>query len=175
MYQKISRFLERFFTKAQIYKFMFNISPMYRNTVGRVLVVSKDLHYVKIKIPLNYQNRNYVGAMFGGSMFSATDPIYMIQLMEILGEKYVVWDKAATIKYKRPGRSTAYAEFILLKDEINIIKQRVDKENEIDLEKQVNLVSSEGIIFAEVYKTLYIAKKSFYKEKMMKKKQKHNK
>ncbi len=166
MYQKIVRFLERFFPKAQIYKFLFNISPMYRNTVGRVITVSNDLHYVKIRIPLNYQNRNYVGVMFGGSMFSATDPIYMIQLMEILGNDYVVWDKAASIRYKSPGKSTAYAEFILSPEEINQIKQQVEKENEMDFLKSILIVSKEGVVFAEVSKTIYIANRHYYRNKI---------
>ncbi len=170
MYQKMAAFLERFFTKSQIYKYLFNLSPMYRNTTGRIVTVSEDLHYVKIKIPLNYQNQNYVGVMFGGSMFSATDPIYMIQLMEILGKDYVVWDKAATIRYKRPGKSTAYGEFILSKEEITSIKQRVSDEKEIDLIKRVNLVSEKGVVFAEIDKTLYIADRLFYKAKRGEKK-----
>ena len=165
-YRTIKVFLERFFTKAQLYKYMFNWSPMYRNTTGRIIEVSKDIHYVKIKIPLNYKNKNYVGAMFGGSMFSATDPIYMIQLMEILGPKYIVWDKSASIKYKRPGTSTAYGEFLLTKDEIIFIKQQVNSKHEINFDKQVNLVSKEGVVFSEVYKTLYIADKKYYKQKL---------
>ena len=75
---------------SAIFKHGFNISPMYRRTTARIIYISEDLKEVKIKIPLSYKNKNYVGAIFGGSMFSATDPIYMIQLMQILGEDYVV-------------------------------------------------------------------------------------
>jgi hypothetical protein len=31
--------------------------------------------------------------MFKGNVLSATDPIYMIQLLQILDDHYVVWDK----------------------------------------------------------------------------------
>ena len=33
-----------------------------------------------------------------GSLYAAVDPIYMIQLIYVLGEEYVVWDKAAEIR-----------------------------------------------------------------------------
>ena len=166
MYKIAFEFLKRFFSEAALFKHGFNISPMYRRSVGRIVFVSSDLHEVFVKIPLNYKNRNYVGAIFGGSMFSATDPIYMIQLMNILGSDYVVWDKAAEIKYKRPAREDALAKFTFSEDEINQIKEDVSAQKEIDFEKKVNITSESGMVFAEVLKTIYISQKSYYKEKM---------
>jgi len=153
----------------QIYKYGFNLSPMYRRSTGRIIEVSDDLHYVKIKIPLNWKNRNYVGTIFGGSMLSATDPIYMIQLMNILGEDYIVWDKAASIKYKRPGKDTIYCEFKFTKEDIENIKTQVNQKGEIDLIKTPHLVDKQGKVIAELSKTIYIANKAFYKEKRKKK------
>jgi len=166
MYKIAFEFLKRFFSEATLFKHGFNISPMYRRSVGKIISVSKNLHEVSIKIPLNYKNRNYVGAIFGGSMFSATDPIYMIQLMNILGSEYVVWDKAAFVKYKRPAMEDAFAKFIFSEDEITQIKKEVSEQKEIDFKKQVNIVSDSGVVFAEVIKTIYISQKSHYKEKM---------
>ena len=125
MYKIAFEFLKQFFSEAVLFKHGFNISPMYRRSVGKIISVSNNLHEVTVKIPLNYKNKNYVGAIFGGSMFSATDPIYMIQLMNILGDDYVVWDKAAEIKYKRPARENVFAKFTFSEDEINQIKEDV--------------------------------------------------
>jgi len=166
MYKIAFEFLKRFFSEAALLKYGFNLSPMYRRSVGKLLFVSEDIHQVKIKIPLNYKNRNYVGAIFGGSMFSATDPIYMIQLMSILGNDYVVWDKAASIKYKRPAKETSFVDFKFSKEEIAQIKEDVANLKEIDLEKQVLITSASGVVFAEVMKTIYISQKSYYKEKI---------
>ncbi len=165
MYQKLTKILKRFFSDAQIYKYGFNWSPMYRRSTGKVIEVSDDLHYVKVKIPISFKNRNYVGSIFGGSLFSATDPIYMIQLLNILGEDYVVWDKAATINYKRPARENVFAEFIFSNEEIEKIKKDVVDNNEIDILKKLNLISKSGAIISELEKTIYIASKTFYKEK----------
>jgi len=166
MYKIAFEFLKRFFSEAALFKHGFNLSPMYRRSVGKIIFASKDLYEVAVKIPLNYKNRNYVGAIFGGSMFSATDPIYMIQLMNILGDDYVVWDKAALIKYKRPARENAFAKFTFLEDEIIQIKRDVATQKEIDFEKQFNIVSTSGVVFAEVTKTIYISQKSYYKQKI---------
>ncbi|MEM6684272.1 MAG: DUF4442 domain-containing protein [Bacteroidota bacterium] len=155
---------------SAIFKYGFNLSPMYRRTTARVIEISDDLKRVKIKVPLSYKNKNYVGAIFGGSMFAATDPIYMIQLVQILGDAYVVWDKAATINYKRPAKEHLYCEFIFTDEEIEAIKKQVAETHEMTVEKTTNLVNAEAQVFAEVIKTLYIAEKYFYKEKLKKRK-----
>lgn len=165
MYRTLERIAKHFFTNAQIYKYGFNWSPMYRRSSGKLIKVSDDLMHIKIKIPLSYKNKNFVGSIFGGSLFSSTDPIYMIQLIKILGENYVVWDKNATIKYKRPARETVFCDFVFTSDEIKSIKNDVLKKREIDLVKTSNIVSKNNIIIAELTKTIYVADKEFYKAK----------
>ena len=165
MYRTLTNIGKRFFSDAQIYKYGFNWSPMYRRSTGKVIEASEDLQFVKIKIPLNWKNRNFVGSIFGGSLFSATDPIYMIQLIKILGDDYVVWDKDATIKYKRPAKDTVFCEFIFTSDEIETIKKDVENKGEIDIVKTPNIVNKDGVVIAELSKTIYVADKDFYKAK----------
>jgi hypothetical protein len=165
MYKTLSNIAKRFFTDAQIYKYGFNWSPMYKRSTGKIIKVSPDLHFVKIKIPLSWKNKNYVGSIFGGSMLSATDPIYMIQLINILGDNYVVWDKSATIKYKRPGKETLFCEFIFSSEEILNIKKDIDNNGEIDIVKTPNITNNDGLVIAELTKTIYVATKVFYKAK----------
>lgn len=165
MYRTLTNIANKFFSDAQIYKYGFNWSPMYRRSTGEIIEVSEDLLYIKIKIPLNWKNRNFVGSIFGGSMLSATDPIYMIQLLKILGDNYVVWDKSARIKYKRPGTETIFCEFTFTLEEVYAIKKDVDKNGEIDIVKTPNIINKDGIVIAELTKTIYVADKTFYKEK----------
>ncbi len=165
MYKTISKVAEKFFTKSQIFKYGFNWSPMYRRSTAKLTYVSDDLLTVTIKIPISYKNKNYVGSIFGGSLFSATDPIYMIQLLNILGDDFVVWDKSAKIKYKRPAKSDVYASFKFSKDEIEVIKQKVIVQGEFDCEKQLLITTKDGTIISEVEKAMYVATKAHYKNK----------
>ncbi len=166
MYKSAIAFLKRFFKTSTIYKYGFNLSPMYRRTTAKLINVSDDLHYIKIRLKLNWKNRNYAGSIFGGSMLAATDPIYMIQLIQILGDDYVVWDKAVDARYKKPAKSTIYGEFIFTPQEIETIKQNVTKTKEVDFVKTMNLVDEKQNIIATFNKTLYVAEKGFYKQKL---------
>ena len=158
-------------SEAKLFKTAFNLSPMYRRSTGRLTYVSEDLLKIKIKIPLSYKNSNYVGTIFGGSLYSATDPIYMVQLINILGNDYVVWDKSSEIKYKRPAKKIAFATFEFTKQEIENIKERVRTENEFDLVKDLVITGPNNEVYCELQKVLYIADKGFYKKKQKKKTQ----
>jgi hypothetical protein len=165
MYDQLFTFLNKYFKKATLFRVLFNMSPMYKRSCGKIIFASEDLHVVNIKIPLSYKNKNYVGSIFGGSLFSATDPIYMIQLMQILGKDFVVWDKKTNIKFKRPAYEHAFATFEFTTSEINEIRQKVEAENEVDYTKILHITDKNGIIFAELDKTLYISTKAYYKQK----------
>ena len=92
-------------------------------------------------------------------MYGAVDPIYMLMLMRILGPDYVVWDKAAKIRFKRPGRTELYAVFKLRQGEIDEIIRLTESERSVDRVYQVELKDKDGVVHAEIEKTLYIAKK----------------
>ena len=98
-------------------------------------------------------------------MYSAVDGIYMVQLINILGQEYVVWDKSATIKFKRPGNKTLYAEFNISSEFIAQVKNEINEHREKDYCLQVQLRDNEGVVYAEIEKIIYIAAKEFYKEK----------
>ena len=171
IYQKLTQVGSKFLGKHILFKHGFNLSPMYRRSTGRVTWVSEDLSHITIKLPINYKNRNYVNSIFGGSMFSSVDPIPMVQLINILGEDYVVWDKSAEVYFKRPARETLYADFIYSDEEIEEIKKGIEENKEITITKNTQLMDKDkSKIFCEVRKTIYIADKLFYKSKRAKSK-----
>ena len=171
IYQTIAEIGSKFIGKPKLFKYGFNLSPMYRRSTGRITDVSDDMLHIKIKLPISYKNRNYVNSIFGGSMFAAVDPIPMVQLMDILGNDYVVWDKSAEIFFKRPAKENLYAHFSYSVDELEAIKENVALNNETEIVKKTALTNKEGnIVFCEVRKTIYVANKSYFKKKRAKSK-----
>ncbi len=146
--------------KSRLFRWWFNFFPAYRRTGGRITYIAGDLHEVRVKLPLNWKTRNYVGSLFGGSMYGAIDPIYMIMLIKLLGPEFVVWDKAATIHFKKPGRGTLFAHFLVEKEELEEIRRQMQTENSINRSYQVDLVDNNGVVCASFAKTLYIRNKN---------------
>ena len=144
---------------------------MYRRTSAKVTYISEDFSKIKIKLPYSYKNANYVNTIFGGSMFSAVDPFPMTQLMNLIGDDYVIWDKAAEIFFRRPAKEDLYAEFTYSIEELDEIKQKAKENKEFEIVKTTQLTNKDkSIVFCEVRKKVYIANKAFFKAKRSKKK-----
>jgi acyl-coenzyme A thioesterase PaaI-like protein len=136
----------------------FNLFPAFRGTGGRVTYIAGDFREAHVRLPLSWRTRNYVGTIFGGSLYGAVDPLYMILLIKILGPGYVVWDKAATIRFLKPGRGTLYARFSIEEEEIRTIHRLLETAPSIDRIYKVELADAAGTVHAQVEKTIYIRK-----------------
>ncbi len=90
----------------------------------------------------------------------------MVQLINIIGDAYVVWDKSAEIYFRKPAKEHLFANFEYSHDEIEGIKARIRTENEIEIVKTTQLTNKEQTtVYCEVKKTIYLADKSFFKSK----------
>jgi acyl-coenzyme A thioesterase PaaI-like protein len=142
----------------KIERFKFNLFPAYRRSGGRITFISEDYHEIHVKLPLNWATKNYVETIFGGSMFAAVDPIYMVMLIKILGKDYIVWDKSANIKFKRPGKETLFAKFVITPAEINEIKAELETVKSVDKHFTVELKNEAGKVHCIIEKVIYIKK-----------------
>jgi acyl-coenzyme A thioesterase PaaI-like protein len=131
----------------------------YRGTGGRLKYVAEDWSEVRLELPLSWRTRNYVGTIFGGSLYSAVDPIYMLMLIQRLGPEYIVWDKAATIQFKKPGRETLHARFVVGDDELTTIRSALASRRAIDRTYSIDLVDDSGTACATIEKIIYIRRR----------------
>ncbi len=151
--------------KSKIRRLTFNLFPAIRGTGVWVSFISDDYREIHIRLPLSWRTRNYVGTIFGGSIYASTDPFYMLQLMKILGKEYVVWDKSAIIKFKKPIKKTVYTRFLITDEILEEIKENVKQKESYTIDLPVLLQDKEEVIYAEIIKTIYIADKTYYQSR----------
>lgn len=120
---------------------------------------------LEVKLKLRFWNSNYVGTQFGGSLFAMTDPFYMVMLARRLGREFVVWDKSASIRYRRPGTSDCRVRFELKDGEIESLKEEVRRLGKLDWNRSLDIRDKEGKVVAQVDKVLYIATREAYLER----------
>jgi acyl-coenzyme A thioesterase PaaI-like protein len=141
---------------TRAWRFAFNWFPAYRGTGARVEHIAADWREVRIRLSLSWRTRNYVGTIFGGSMYGALDPMYMVMLIKLLGPGYEVWDKAASIRFRRPGRSTLRATFRISAEELEDIRARVARDGRTEQQFTVELTGQDGTVHASCEKRLSI-------------------
>lgn len=137
----------------------FYVFACYRGTGGRLKHIAEDWSEIHLELPLSRRTRNYVGTIFGGSIYSAVDPIYMLMLIHRLGKEFVVWDKAASIQFKKPGRETLHARFVVAEEELAAIRAALETQRSIERTYLIELKDSLGTICATVEKLIYIRKR----------------
>ena len=133
--------------------------PPYLGAGVRVTYIAADFRRIDVEMPLRFYNRNYVGTHFGGSLYSMVDPFYMLMLINILGPDYIVWDKAANIRFKKPGKGVMKATFELTEEKIAEIRAAAETQPKVEPQFQVLIKDEEGNVVAEVDKLLYVKKK----------------
>jgi acyl-coenzyme A thioesterase PaaI-like protein len=118
-----------------------------------------DDRTVEVEMNLTSFNRNLVGVHFGGSLYAMCDPWFMLILMRLLGSDYVVWDKAASIQFKKPGRSRVRARFNIPVERVEEIRRDADAQGKIEPVFFVDVIGEEGEVVASVEKLLYVRRK----------------
>ena len=146
--------------RSRLTRWGFNLFPAFFGTGGRFAYLADDWSEVHVEVPLSWRTRNYVGTIFGGSMYGAVDPCYMVMLIRSLGPEYVVWDKAASIRFRKPGRTTLFARFLLDDAEVDAIRDILSREPSADRTYTVDLVDARGVVHASVEKVVHVRRKN---------------
>jgi hypothetical protein len=136
-----------------------NLWPPFLGAGIRVKHIAPDMKSVDVEMKLRWWNANYVGTQFGGSLFAMTDAFYMLMLMANLGGDYIVWDKSASIRYRKPGWGTVRAEFRLSDSQIDDIRERLKTLPKYEPVFSVEITDEAGAVIAEVEKLLHVRKK----------------
>ena len=138
---------------------LINLWPPFLFAGIKILKRTKDYRHLVVKLKLRFWNANYVGTQYGGSIFSMTDPFYMLMLIKNLGHHYVVWDKRATIHYVKPGKTDLTAEFILTEEDLENIRKTVKEQGYMDWTRTIEIRDKNKEIVAHVQKVISIKPK----------------
>ena len=140
-------------------KFAMDIFPPFLGAGIKITYIRDDWRELHVVMRLSWYNRNASGTHFGGSLYAMTDPQLMLLLMQLLGKEYVIWDKAATIDFVKPGRGTVKAIFTISEEELAVIRERIADGNKYLPEFTVKIIDEQGDLVANVKKVLYIRRK----------------
>lgn len=144
--------------KTRLKRIAFNFFPAVWASGGKYTYASEDMRELHLKLPLNLRSRNFIGTIFGGSMFSATDPMFFMMLIKNL-PGYIIWDKVSTIRFRKPGRDTLYAKTKITQEDIDDITEELKSRDKLDRVFTLDLIDEAGDVCATIEKTIHIRKK----------------
>lgn len=125
----------------------------------KVRRMSDDRREVDVEMVQRFWNTNYVGVHFGGSLAAMTDPFFMLMMLENLGPEYIVWDKAASIRFRRPAKGTVRAEFRLTAEQIEEVRRAANSQAKVEPVFGVEIKDRSGEVVAVAERTLHVRRK----------------
>src|SRR5690348_10345657 len=137
-----------------------NFWPPFLGAGIRVTRLQPDWRAIDVEMKLRFWNANFVGTHYGGSLYSMADPFYMLMLIENLGRDYIVWDKSASIRFRKPGKGKMLASFRLSEEQIEAIRQQLQTQEKVEPTFLVEIRDEAGELVAEVQKLLHVRKKT---------------
>ncbi|WP_189153692.1 DUF4442 domain-containing protein [Lentzea pudingi] len=145
--------------KASRLRFGMNLWPPFLFAGIRVVEISPDYRYARVRMRLRPWNRNFFGTHFGGSLFAMTDPFWVLLLFNQLKGEHVVWDRAGEIEFVAPGRGTVHAEFRLTDEHVEQVLEQTRGSEKALIWFNTDVVGQDGAVIARVKKQVYARRK----------------
>jgi acyl-coenzyme A thioesterase PaaI-like protein len=145
--------------EAEALRARLNAYPPYVGAGIMITHLAEDASEIRVEMPLTDRNVNLVGTHFGGSLYAMVDPHLMILLIHRLGPEYLVWDRAASIEFVKPGRGTVSAIVRITDEEIDEIRAAVTDGEKHHPQWMVAIEDEEGAAVATVLKTVYVRRR----------------
>jgi len=137
------------------------------NRTGLQILELRD-HYTKLVMPIE-TNKNHVGIMYAGSLFSLGEIIGGIMWGVMFDtENYYPVVKEVSIQFKKPAFTDIFLEKEFDKPEADRIQETAEKEGKADYALELELKDTNGEIVAIVNGTWQIRKMSEELKAMMK-------
>ena len=137
-----------------------NFYPPYLGAGVKVTYISDDYRELHVQMKLKRFTKNIVGTHFGGSLYAMIDPHFMLMLIQILGNGFIVWDQAATIQFIKASKLPVSAKFNISQEQLDAIYQQTEGGQKYLPEFSVDIIDSAGTLVAQAKKTLYIRQKA---------------
>ena len=147
---------------------LFNFWPPFWGAGIQIDKISDDLLYAEVVLKERPWNKNLNGTHYGGSIFSMTDPFFATMLKENLGSDYIVWDKAASIRFKKPGKGTLRAIYQMTLEQIEEVKAIADTQDKAEPEFIALVKDQFGDVIAEVDKVVYVKRRDKMRDRSQK-------
>jgi len=132
---------------------LWNWYPPFLGAGIKIEEVAEDYSYLIASLTLRWWNKNYIGTLFGGAIYSLCDPFHAVLLMHRLAPDFVVRDKGGDIRFLKKGTEKVWARF-----EVSAQVEREIRENGEEVFERkfpVSVKTRNGEVVAEVTKVLH--------------------
>ena len=140
-------------------KWMLNLYPPLFFQRVRVVGFDPGIRRGRVRVAKSILTGNLHGTIFGGTIFSAADPLYAIMYWQIFareGMQVASWLKSARIAYLKPAATALTLEFVLGDEDVERARESLEQEGRYTCTHRVEAVDAKGRVVAEIDTEVYL-------------------
>ncbi len=121
--------------------------------------IGKGFKSADVEISKSVLNINYNRSIFGGTIFTASDPFYALLFDQVLrkkGYKVRVWLKSATINYLEPSRSNLHFTIRLRDEDIDEACNALNTVGKFIKAYPIEMFDKNGLLCVTIINEVYI-------------------
>ncbi|WP_437918190.1 DUF4442 domain-containing protein [Sphingobacterium sp. LRF_L2] len=127
--------------------------------------VYPEFKQLDIEVRKSIFNKNSNGTIFGGTIFSAVDPIHTLLIDQILKKrgisKTVTWLKSAKIDYIKPASKHLLFSICIDDRDIQSILECISKTGKVEKSFAIKIIDQDGLVCAKSHNEIYIRDLTF--------------
>ena len=124
--------------------------------------IHKDFRGADVKINRSLFTLNFGKAIFGGTIYSGTDPFYAMLFGQILRNKnyqITIWLKSASIQFLKPARTDLFYKIYITDEMITEMENELNSKAVFVKTYPIEIYSKSGGLCAIAKNEIYIRKK----------------
>lgn len=140
-------------------KWVLNLYPPFFFNRIRILDVAPGCRGCRIRIKKSVFTRNLQGTIFGGTIFSAADPMHAILLWQILareGRVVQAWLRSARIHYTRAAATDLTLDVELSDADVHDALVALNEKGRFSRTFKTSAIDREGRVCAEIETEVYL-------------------
>jgi len=145
--------------KSWSIRWLLNRLPSYRRAGGKLVFLASDLTFARVRVKYGWRTYGQKNSIFGGALYATIDPCYVIMLQWRLCSGFAVWDKSATIDFRKPGRAALYSDFACSENELAAIRREAHDHGHTERVLHVELRDAAAVVHAAFEKAVVIKRR----------------
>ncbi|HJP00592.1 MAG TPA: YiiD C-terminal domain-containing protein [Planctomycetota bacterium] len=141
------------------FRWMLNVFPPLLLQRIRIVSVGSDFRTCRVRIALSFLTRNLNGATFGGTIFSAADPIVATLFWQLFARRGVAvetWLQGGSVRYEKPATTALTMDVSLSEEEIESAAAELEQRGRFRRTYEIEAHDTHGDVCARITTEVYV-------------------
>jgi acyl-coenzyme A thioesterase PaaI-like protein len=140
-------------------RWLLNLYPPLLCQRIRIVSIAPGFTACRVRVARSLLTRNLFGTTFGGTIFSAADPIHAVLYWQVFarrGKSIQAWLKSARVDYRKPAATALTLDFALTEGDVSDAEAALAREGRFVRTFRTEAIDAAGDVCAVIETEVYL-------------------